>query len=101
MIDALLPIERLFVQLPFEHWETIEAQEFSCDLLKSYVEYCRALDGGEELAEFMQTSYKYAELHRDVVVKWERFPHRNEILQRESTAEEIEGLKSKQIPSFS
>jgi uncharacterized protein (DUF924 family) len=35
----------------------------------------------------------FAERHRDVIKRFGRFPHRNEILGRESTAEELAFLK--------
>ena len=37
---------------------------------------------------------KYAVEHRDIVVRFGRFPHRNEALDRPSTAEELEYLKT-------
>jgi uncharacterized protein (DUF924 family) len=36
---------------------------------------------------------KYAHQHRDIVKQWGRFPHRNVILGRESTPDEVEFLK--------
>ena len=38
----------------------------------------------------------YAEKHYNIIEKFGRFPHRNQVLQRESTEEEIEYLKSAQ-----
>lgn len=43
---------------------------------------------------------KYARLHRDVIFKWGRFPHRNSILGRESTPEEAQGMADGTIASF-
>eukprot|EP01025_Chloroclados_australasicus_P067305 TRINITY_DN93050_c0_g1_i1.p1 TRINITY_DN93050_c0_g1~~TRINITY_DN93050_c0_g1_i1.p1 ORF type:complete len:299 (-),score=28.43 TRINITY_DN93050_c0_g1_i1:421-1317(-) len=99
-INALLPIERLFVALPFEHHESIEAQEFAIDLLKTQIEICRSLENGDEAADYLQYCLGYAEAHRDVIAKWGRFPHRNKLLGRESTPEELEGFQKKLIPSF-
>jgi uncharacterized protein (DUF924 family) len=65
--------ERLFLYLPFEHSENIADQDRSVALI-------RAL-GDAELS-------RYAVAHRDVIAKFGRFPHRNTILGRESTAEE-------------
>jgi len=79
---AFLPVERLFVYLPFEHSESLADQERACELTKP-------------LAAFPETDdvYRYALAHRDIVRRFGRFPHRNSILGRESTPEEIEFLK--------
>jgi len=76
--DLLLsPVERLFVYLPFEHAEDLAAQRRSLAL-------CHALD-----PEDMQ----YAKRHYEIIARFGRFPHRNAILGRRSTAEEAEFLK--------
>jgi uncharacterized protein (DUF924 family) len=79
---ALTPVERLFAYLPFEHSEALEDQERACEL-------CRPL------AAFAETddAYRYAVAHRDVIARFGRFPHRNAILGRPSTPEEVEFLK--------
>jgi uncharacterized protein (DUF924 family) len=79
---ALLPVERLFVYLPFEHSETLADQDRSCELT-------RALDAYPETNDV----YRYAVLHRDIIRRFGRFPHRNAILGRASTPEELEFLK--------
>ena len=73
--DAL----RLFFYLPFEHSESIADQDRSMELF-----------GGIGDPELM----KYAQLHRDLIVRFGRFPHRNAALGRESTREEIDYLAS-------
>jgi uncharacterized protein (DUF924 family) len=77
--EVLNPDGRLFLYLPFEHCENIEAQHRSVALISAL--------GDSDLT-------KYAEAHRDIIVRFGRFPHRNTILGRTSTAEEIEFLKS-------
>jgi uncharacterized protein (DUF924 family) len=79
---ALLPVERLFVYLPFEHSEALADQDRSCELT-------RALDAYPETNDV----YRYALLHRDIIRRFGRFPHRNAILGRASTPEELEFLK--------
>jgi len=78
----LLPMERLFLYLPFEHSEALEDQNRAGELTKP-------------LAAFPETedAYRYALAHRDVIQRFGRFPHRNSILGRASTAEELEFLK--------
>jgi len=78
---SLLPVERLFVYLPFEHSEVLADQERSCELT-------RALDADPETNDV----YRYAVLHRDIIRRFGRFPHRNAILGRSSTPEELEFL---------
>jgi len=77
-----LPVERLFIYLPFEHSEVLEDQERACTLTAP-------------LAAFAETEdvHRYAIAHRDVIRRFGRFPHRNAILGRESTPEELEFLK--------
>jgi len=76
--DRLLsPVERSFVYLPFEHAEDLAAQRRSLALFQ-------ALDGEQ---------VEYARRHYEIIARYGRFPHRNAILGRPSTAEEIEFLK--------
>lgn len=65
---------RIFFYLPFEHAENIAQQA-----------RCVALFEAAGDAEFL----RYAVLHRDIVARFGRFPHRNVALARTSTAEEI------------
>lgn len=76
------PVERLFAYLPFEHSERLEDQLTACELI-------------EPLKAFPETAdaYPYAVAHRDIIQRFGRFPHRNSILGRASSAEEIEFLK--------
>jgi len=66
--------QRLFVYLPFEHAESLEEQSRAV----SYISKLR----NERLTH-------YAEAHRAIIARFGRFPHRNAILGRTSTAEEI------------
>jgi uncharacterized protein (DUF924 family) len=78
----MLPVERMFAYLPFEHSESLEDQLKACELTAP-------------LAAFPETedAHRYALLHRDIVRRFGRFPHRNVALGRASTLEEIEFLK--------
>ena len=87
LVDAgrdrlLMPVERWFVYLPFEHAEDRALQERSVALFDALA----AEPGMDGIAD-------YAFRHRDVVARFGRFPHRNRILNRESTPEEVEFLK--------
>jgi uncharacterized protein (DUF924 family) len=79
---AMLPVERMFAYLPFEHSETLADQLTACEVT-------RPLDAFEETAD----AYRYALLHRDIIERFGRFPHRNATLGRPSTPEEIAFLK--------
>jgi uncharacterized protein (DUF924 family) len=68
--------ERQFLYMPLMHSEDRALQQLS-------LEKFRAL--GQNLS--------YAEEHAEVISRFGRFPHRNAILGRESTPEEIEYLK--------
>ena len=79
---TLLPVERQFAYLPFEHSEALEDQERACAL-------CEALNAFPESAD----AHRYALAHRGIIRRFGRFPHRNAALGRESTPEELEFLK--------
>jgi uncharacterized protein (DUF924 family) len=72
-----IPI-RMFFYMPFGHSEALADQELACTLFATLED---------------EESMKAALEHRDVVARFGRFPHRNEVLGRVSTAEEIEYLK--------
>ncbi|MEO8487189.1 MAG: DUF924 family protein [Betaproteobacteria bacterium] len=79
---ALDPFERWFAYLPFEHTETLGTQERSLALFGALA---RETGVGDPLA--------WAEKHAVVVRRFGRFPHRNAILGRPSTPEEIAFLR--------
>jgi uncharacterized protein (DUF924 family) len=73
-------IHRVFLYLPLEHSESIQDQ----DLCVALFEEMTTATGLEQMAGFT----RYAVAHRDVIAQFERFPHRNPILGRESTPAE-------------
>jgi uncharacterized protein (DUF924 family) len=72
---------RLFFYLPFEHSEDLDDQERGIALFTAL--------GGEQ-------GIKSSIEHRDTIKRFGRFPHRNAVLGRQSTAEEVEYLKTGQ-----
>jgi uncharacterized protein (DUF924 family) len=82
-IHQLPPLQRWFAYLPFEHAEDIAMQERSVELFRALAAAAPALLGALD----------YAIRHRDVIARFGRFPHRNVILDRPSTAEEIDFLR--------
>ena len=84
----LIPAQRAFFYIPFEHAEDVELQRLGV----------RCFDGLARTApDAQRKEYEgyldYARRHRDIVERFGRFPHRNDILGRQSTPEEIEFLK--------
>jgi uncharacterized protein (DUF924 family) len=69
---------RQFLYLPFMHSEQLADQEHGMTLYT---------------ALGLPSPLDYMRQHRDIIARFGRFPHRNEILGRESTPEEIEFLK--------
>jgi len=84
----LAPIERVFLYLPLEHAESIDMQDQSVSLYEKL-----AREAGADERALFDDFLDYARKHRDVVVRFGRFPHRNEILGRPSTPDELEFLK--------
>jgi uncharacterized protein (DUF924 family) len=81
--DRGLPyVERSFIYLPFEHAEDMASQRMSLRLFATL----RNDPGSASNAD-------YARRHYEIVARFGRFPHRNPILGRQSTPEEIEFLK--------
>lgn len=76
--SKLKPEEKPFLYMPFMHSEVLADQERCVDLF-------RMLGTGEGL--------KYAVEHRDIIARFGRFPHRNTVLGRQSTAAENEFLQ--------
>lgn len=77
---SVFPVDmRLFFYMPFGHSEQLADQQLACALFETI--------GGEN-------NIKSAHEHRDVVARFGRFPHRNEVLGRSTTSEELEYLKN-------
>lgn len=80
---ALRPEQRVFAYLPFEHDERLAMQDESVRLFTALAAEAPAL----------QNMLDYAHKHRAVIARFGRFVHRNELLGRVSTAEELAFLK--------
>ncbi|MEP1207813.1 MAG: DUF924 family protein [Rhizobiaceae bacterium] len=72
--DQEIPHEiRYFIYMPLMHSEALEDQEHCIEMMRRY---------GEE------RPLNSAIQHRDIIAQFGRFPHRNKVLGRETTAEE-------------
>jgi uncharacterized protein (DUF924 family) len=76
--ESLAPLMRAFAYLPFEHAEGLAMQEEAIRL------FTRLVRSSPELSSMLD----YAHRHRAVIERFGRFPHRNALLGRQSTAEE-------------
>lgn len=82
--DVQLPlICRVFFYMPLEHAESLEMQDLSLEKFTELAELAPEGDG-ETFAGFVD----FARRHRDVIVSFGRYPHRNSILNRQSSAAE-------------
>jgi len=79
---VLSPVERIFIYLPFEHSEDMEDQIRSVALFKTLP----PVSWRDEVVD-------YAIRHHDIIARFGRFPHRNALLGRSSTAEELTFLQ--------
>jgi uncharacterized protein (DUF924 family) len=85
--QGLTPIQRVFFYMPLQHSESPKVQAKSLELYDRLAETVSATD-----RETFLTVAQFAELHKDIVDQFGRFPHRNKLLNRENTAEEAEYL---------
>ncbi|WP_338429961.1 DUF924 family protein [Synechococcus elongatus] len=80
--QQLLPVQRWFVYLPLEHSENLADQDRAVALFEALGDdpiHAGAID--------------YAHQHREIIVRFGRFPHRNAILGRPSTPDELAFLQ--------
>ena len=78
---------RIFCYLPLEHAEDAAMQERSVVLFQSLRDAPEA-----EPKAFFDGTLDFARKHQAVIERFGRFPHRNAILGRASTAEELDYL---------
>ena len=83
--------EASFFALPFEHDESVESQERSVRIAEAITEKYK---DKEAQFNYGQKLVKFAKDHKATIDKFGRYPHRNEVLERESSPEEIEYLKT-------
>lgn len=82
--EVLRPLEKVFLYFPLEHSESLDDQKKSVAL---YRHLHTTVD--ENLKETFADFYDYAVRHHDIIARFGRFPHRNKILGRTSSAEEL------------
>lgn len=83
----LLPIQRVFVLLVLEHAEVLDWQNLCVE------RYRNLLDEQSEINRRLFEGFlDYAEQHQRIIERFGRFPHRNLLLGRPSTSEEMDFL---------
>lgn len=86
-LDRLHPLEAVFYLMPLEHHESLESLD------RTLLEMQRLADRAEpELTETLIDNLRFARDHRDIIERFGRYPHRNEVLGRTSTTEELAWL---------
>ena len=84
---GLTSIQRAFFYMPLQHAESRKVQAKSVAIFNKLAEAV-----SPTYKETFLTIAQFAELHRDIIEQFGRFPHRNVVLERENTAEENEYL---------
>ena len=87
MDRRLANLERLFFYMPLQHAEDRSVQETSVAVYEQLM-----LDAGELEKAALGGAFDYAKQHHELVVRFGRFPHRNEVMGRETTPAEAEFL---------
>ncbi len=81
--EGLTPIQRAFFYMPLQHAESRKVQDRSVALFNKLANAVSAT-----YRETFATMAQFAELHRDIIAQFGRFPHRNKLLGRQNTPEE-------------
>ena len=84
---GLTPIQKVFFYMPLQHAESAKVQAKSVELFERLAESV-----SPTYQETFLTIAQFAELHKDIIDQFGRFPHRNKLLGRENTPEEDEYL---------
>lgn len=75
--QVLTPVQRSFLYMPFMHSESLQIHEVAVGLFRK---------------NGIQSNLDFEFSHKNIIEKFGRYPHRNKVLGRPSTAEEIEFL---------
>ena len=92
LLDYLHPTEAIFALLPLEHSESPENHRICLETFESLV--AKEASYPDHVAKQLRGAKKFAEEHAAVVMKFNRYPHRNQVLKRTSTPEEIAFLET-------
>ncbi len=91
--ERMLPlIQRLFFYMPLMHAEDVDVQKLSVQCFQGLVIESKKFHVIN--TDYYEYTLGFARRHHDIIEKFQRFPHRNTILNRISTTEELKFLKS-------
>jgi uncharacterized protein (DUF924 family) len=76
--QVLTAVQRSFLYMPFMHSESLAIHEVAVELFRN---------------NGIQSNLDFEFSHKKIIERFGRYPHRNRILERQSTEEEIEFLK--------
>jgi len=85
--EALHPLQAAFFYMPLEHAEDLASQDACVQRFEALLERC-----GEDLQATLRGHLEHAREHRDLIRRFGRFPHRNRVLGRQPTAQEVDYL---------
>ena len=85
--QGLTPIQRVFFYMPLQHAESAKVQAKGVELFNKLAEAV-----SPTYRETFATFAQFAELHRDIIDQFGRFPHRNKLLGRANTPAEEQYL---------
>jgi uncharacterized protein (DUF924 family) len=88
--QALSPLQRTFLYLVLEHSEHLADQDEAVNRFTALLPLMPSTD-----REHFTQSLDYAKKHQAVIQRFGRFPHRNEVLGRVSTEEEVVFLQQR------
>ncbi|MFI8480390.1 DUF924 family protein [Pseudomonas sp. NPDC078700] len=82
--QQLAPIQRVFIYLVLEHSEDLRLQD---QAVAAFTELLNQASASEQslFADYLD----YAERHQRVIARFQRFPHRNKVLSRPSSDQEL------------
>jgi uncharacterized protein (DUF924 family) len=84
-------VRRMFLYMPLMHSERVADQRRCVQLFDEMRQDAKTRS--PQNVQFFEMSYNYARRHMEIVERFNRFPHRNEILGRPTTEAEAEFLK--------
>jgi len=87
MDQALTPIQKVFFYMPLQHAESRKVQAKSLEIYRRLAETV-----SPTLRQTFIAVAEFAELHKDIIDQFGRYPHRNQLLNRENTPQEAEYL---------
>lgn len=94
-LTEYLPIQRFFFGVAIQHSESLEMQTIGVELARLV-----SLNAKPELQKYFSELKGYPHEHYDVIAQFGRFPSRNFVMGRESTADEIAWLSSPDCPRW-